>query len=100
MIFGAGVTGFPPGCPCGCGFYSRCVARELCLSGSSWFGGKENLAIRKTIGVFKAKAAVPSHFRLCTSALLRENLHRGPQGVFQSQAEQTRSFLKKFWLHQ
>lgn len=68
----------------------RTVARVCArLVPVCWFGGKKNLAIRKTVGVFKAKAAIPSHFRLCTSASFRENLHRGPHRVFRSQAEQT-----------
>lgn len=72
----------------------RTVARVCArLVPVCWFGGKKNLAIRKTVGVFKAKAAIPSHFRLRTSASFRENLHRGPHRVFRSQAEQTFLFF-------
>lgn len=78
MIFGAGVVGFPPRVP-----VWMWVLFALCHTGAvpvcfQLVWREKKLVIRKIIGVFKAKAAVPSHSRLCTSALLRENLHRGP----------------------
>lgn len=49
-------------------------------------GGKASL-IRKALRAFKAKAGIPSPFRLCTSASFREKPCRGPHCVFQKQAE-------------